>query len=76
MERSDQPTQAKVSHGNWIVRRRFMMVIIAFCMAVVTWTLLSGRDDKVAEAALTMSFTVIATTVGSYVFGAAWEKGK
>lgn len=63
-------------HGNWVVRRRFMMTVIGFCMAVIAWTLHSDRTDQVAEAALTMSFTIIGTTVGSYVFGAAWEKGK
>lgn len=53
-----------------------MMLVIAFCMGVIAWTLSSGREDSVAEAALTMSFAIIGTTVGSYVFGAAWEKGK
>ena len=67
---------APVDHGNWVVRRRFMMTIIAFCMGVIVWTLTSDREDRVAETALTMSFAIIGTTVGSYVFGAAWEKGK
>ena len=63
-------------HGNWVVRRRFMMTIIAFCMGIIVLTLASERADKVAETAMTMSFAIIGTTVGSYVFGAAWEKGK
>ena len=63
-------------HGNWVIRRRFMMIVIAFCMGVIVYTLHSGRDDRVAETALTMSFAIVGTTVGSYVFGAAWEKGK
>ena len=67
---------APVAHGNWVVRRRFMITIIAFCMGVIVWTLLSDRADKLAETAMTMSFAIIGTTVGSYVFGAAWEKGK
>ena len=65
-----------VEHGNWIIRRRFMMTVIGFCMAVIVWTLHSDREDRVAETALTMSFAIIGMTVGSYVFGAAWEKGK
>lgn len=63
-------------HGNWVIRRRFMMIVIGFCMSVIAWTLHSERTDAVADTALTMSFAIIGATVGSYVFGAAWEKGK
>ena len=63
-------------HGNWVVRRRFMMAVIAFCMCTIAWVLHGDRTDQVAEAALTMSFAIIGTTLSSYVFGAAMEKGK
>ena len=64
-------------HGNWVVRRRIMVAVVAFCMGTIAYTLVySGRTDRVAETALTMSFAIIGTTVGTYVGGAVLEKGK
>lgn len=63
-------------HGTWVIRRRFMIAVIGFCMGVIIWSLDSGRTDAIVDTALTMSFSIIGMTVGSYVFGAAWEKNK
>lgn len=63
-------------HGNWVVRRRLMFCIVGFCMAAVAWTLYSGRIDKVAETVVTMGFTIMGTTIGTYIGGAALEKRK
>ncbi len=63
-------------HGTWVVRRRFMMAVIGFCMGVIVWSLNSDRTDAIVDTALTMSFSIIGMTVGSYIFGAAWEKSK
>lgn len=63
-------------HGTWVVRRRIMMGVIGFCMGVIIWSLYSDRTDSIVDTALTMSFSIIGMTIGSYIFGAAWEKKK
>jgi len=59
--------------GNWKIRRRFMFVIIAFCMAVICYCLWHDTNTEVAQSAVSMAFVIIGTTVASYVFGAAWQ---
>ncbi len=63
---SDTSTQ-----GSWKVRRRVMFTVLAFSMAVICYGL--WKDNKVAETAVTMAFTAIMATTGSYVFGATWD---
>lgn len=69
-------TPSSEPHGTWVVRRRFMMAIVAFCMVTIAWTIQTGRTDRVAETVITMSFGVLWATLGSYVFGAVWAKVK
>ena len=45
-------------------------------MATIVWCIYSGKDDAVSEAAVTMSFLIIGSTVGAYVFGATWQDVK
>lgn len=59
--------------GSWTVRRRFMFVIMAFCMGTIVYCLYMGEDTEVAQTAVSMAFLIIGTTVASYVFGAAWQ---
>lgn len=57
----------------WKKRRAFMLVTVAFCMAVIVFVLWRDMDTGAAETAVSMAFVIIGTTVASYVFGAAWE---
>jgi len=59
--------------GSWKIRRRFMFVIMAFCMGTIVYCLYAGEDTEVAQTAVSMAFLIIGTTVASYVFGAAWQ---
>lgn len=59
--------------GSWRIRRRFMFVIMAFCMGTICYCLWMGNDTEVAQTAVSMAFLIIGTTVASYVFGAAWQ---
>ena len=46
-------------------------------MLTVGFSLFQGEDKKIYETAITMSFILAGSTVGSYVFGAVWDdKGK
>ena len=65
-----KPTQPKFS---WKNRRRFLITVIAFCMSVISYVLHYNLQSAVAETAVTMAFLIIGTSLGSYVFGAAWQ---
>ena len=50
-----------------------MYANLVFSMGVVIYILYKNMQGSVAENAITMSYFSIITTVGSYVFGAAWQ---
>ena len=60
----------------WRWRRRFMLSTVVFCMGVIVYILVGRIDTSPADTAMTMAFFVLASTVSSYVFGAAWEQTK
>ncbi len=59
--------------GSWKIRRRFMFVIAAFCMAAISYVLWRNMQGSVAETTITMSFLALISITGSYVFGATWD---
>lgn len=66
----------KDRNGNeqpWNVRRKFMFVVSAFCMGVITYVLYKELNTAPAEAAVTMAFLTLTGIIGSYVFGAVWQ---
>jgi len=65
-----QPEQAGPS---WKNRRRVILATLLFCALTVGYVLWKGDDTKIGETAITMSFFLAGSTVGGYVFGAAWE---
>lgn len=62
-----------MNQDTWRMRRRFMIVAVAFCMGVIAYVLARDLQSSSAETAVNMAFIIIGTTVSSYVFGAAWE---
>ena len=62
-----------MTEDNWRHRRRFMLAIVTFCMAVIVYVLGFGTDTEVMSTAVSMSFTILGTSLAAYVFGAAWE---
>ena len=74
MEKLFPPEQAPDGNNySWKRRRRYMCAVTAFTMGVIVWILWSGRDTRVAETAMTMSWLCLIGIVGAYVFGAAWQ---
>lgn len=67
------PSRNDKGKGNWKIRRRFMFVTIAFCMATISYILHTKLDTSPAETAMFMAFSTIITTLGAYVFSATWE---
>lgn len=58
---------------SWRQRRRMLFLVTAFCMFTIAYILWKDLQSAVAEVAVTMSFLIMGTNVGSYVFGAAWQ---
>ena len=62
---------------SWAIRRLFLFVTSAFAMGCITIVLYKGMDIAAAETAVAMSFALLMSNVGAYVFGATWnDKGK
>jgi hypothetical protein len=57
----------------WKHRRRFMWVVQAFCMYCIYYVMISGLDTRVNETIVMSAFLTMASILGSYVFGAAWQ---
>ena len=60
----------------WQNRRRFVIVVIAFCMGCIGYVLHYRLESEIAETVVTMAFSTIIATLGSYVFGATWSDVK
>lgn len=60
-------------YGNWMIRRRFMFAVSAFCAWAIVYVLVTGKDTRSAETAVEMAFWTLLGITGSYVFGATWE---
>jgi len=60
----------------WKNRRRVIFGSLFFCALTVICVLIRGNDTKIAETAITMSFFMAMSVIGSYVFGAVWQDVK
>ena len=58
---------------SWKIRRRFMFVVMGFCMAVILMALLFRPDAGSSATVIMAAFGTITATLGSYVFGATWD---
>lgn len=61
----------------WSIRRTFMFVVCAVCLAVTCWlaygAVVYDTSNSLAVALGVTSLVAVITCVGSYTFGAAWE---
>lgn len=71
-----EQNSTKPKLDGWKYRRRVVFGVVLFCMLCIGYVLWNGLDTSPAEAAVTMAFFMIGSTVGSYVFGAVWEDRK
>lgn len=62
--------------GSWIMRRRLMWAVVAFCMLSIAWVLYKDMTSGPADTTVTMGFVTLISIVGSYVFGAAFDDSK
>lgn len=68
---------ATMSKPSWKIRRRIIIATLLFCATVVVAltvaTIAGGLDTALAGTIALGVLGLAASTIGSYVFGAAWD---
>ncbi len=65
--------QAAYGRPPWKVRRRLVIVTLAFCAGVIMFLIGWGEDTELNRAIATGAMLLSGSVLGSYVFGAAWD---
>ena len=60
----------------WKYRRTTVMVSLIYCAATIGLVLWRGNDTALNREAVNVLSILAGTIIGSYVFGAAWERTK
>lgn len=59
---------------DWAVRRRIIIISLLWSGAVVTYLAIWGRPIALSDTVAMNLILLIGGIIGSYVFGAVWEK--
>lgn len=59
---------------DWAVRRRIIILSLLWCAALVTYLAIWGRPIALSDTIAMNLILLFGGIVGSYVFGAVWEK--
>lgn len=62
-----------MTKDSWKVRRRIVIGLLVWAVAMCSYIVLKGADTRLAETAFTGCIALIVSLVGSYVFGAVWD---
>jgi hypothetical protein len=57
----------------WNVRRKMAVAILIWAGALITYLAIWGQADSLREAIATSAALLMASTAGSFIFGAAWD---
>lgn len=60
----------------WKYRRGVVMTTLVYCGVVIALVLWRGTDNALNRDAVNVLSVLAGTIIGSYVFGAAWERTK
>ncbi len=63
----------KLGSDDWRIRRRIVILLIIWSVALVTYIAIFGQPDSLREAIATALILLIGSLVGSYVFGVIWD---
>lgn len=67
----------KFGSDDWRIRRRIIILLLIWCVGLVSYLSIWGQSDTLREATVTSLIILIGSIVGSYVFGVIWDgKGK
>lgn len=58
---------------SWTIRRRIIVLTLSWCGVLVTYLAIWGRDNNTSETAINGCLLLMASVIGSYVFGAVWQ---
>ena len=58
---------------SWRIRRAIIIGTIVWCVAMVTYLAVWGRDINLSETTVNGCLLLMASVIGSYVFGAVWD---
>lgn len=59
--------------SSWTMRRRIIIATLLWCGAMVTYLAILGRPIQLSETAVNGLLLLMASVIGSYVFGAVWD---
>ncbi|MEX2739900.1 hypothetical protein AB3480_00375 [Rhizobium mongolense] len=63
-----------VADPDWAVRRRIIIIALLWSAGLVTYLAVWGRPIELSDTIAMNLILLIGGIIGSYVFGAVWEK--
>lgn len=63
----------RLGSDDWRIRRRIVILLLIWCVGLVTYIAIFGQPDSLREAIATALILLIGSLVGSYVFGVIWD---
>lgn len=63
-----------VASPDWAVRRRIIILTLIWAAGLVTYLAVWGRDISLSDTIAMNIILLMGGIIGSYVFGAVWEK--
>ncbi|MBX3502786.1 MAG: hypothetical protein KF889_25355 [Alphaproteobacteria bacterium] len=60
----------------WKWRRSAVFGTLVFCAGLIAYVVIDKHDTELGRLTVMTLGGILASTVGSYVFGAAWERTK
>lgn len=64
---------ALLNRNSWTIRRRIIIGTLLWCGAMVTYLAIFGRPVTLSETIANGCLLLMASVIGSYVFGAVWD---
>lgn len=59
--------------SSWAIRRRIIIAVLLWCGGMVTYLAVFGRPISLSETTVNGCLLLMASVIGSYVFGAVWD---
>jgi hypothetical protein len=63
-----------IASPDWAVRRRIIILTLIWCSGIVTYLAVWGRPIALSDTIAMNLILLMGGIIGSYVFGAVWEK--
>ncbi len=58
---------------SWRIRRRIVVITLLWCGLMITYLAAWGRDIELSATIANGTLLLMASVIGSYVFGAVWD---